>query len=190
MLRIARTLIAALALVAVAPVHADLLRWNANLGGANEIPGNASTATGSGYVLYDTVTHVLTLFLEWQGLTGPGVQAHIHCCVASPPGNVGIAIDLWLSSDPRPATGSYTATYDLDTDNPFRAAFVSANGGTVFSAFAALQAALSLGSRAYYNIHTGQFPGGEIRGNLVVEPTTLALIGIAVIALALLRRKR
>ena len=33
------------------------------------------------------------------------------------------------------------------------------------------------GGRAYYNIHTAQFGGGEIRGNLTVpEPATLSLL--------------
>jgi hypothetical protein len=97
---------------------------------------------------------------------------------ASPPGNVGIALDLWLSLRTRaPATGEYDVLYDLDLVNPFRAAFITANGGTALGAMQALIGAMDAGGgRAYYNIHTAQFPGGEIRGNLAVpEPATLAV---------------
>jgi hypothetical protein len=132
----------------------------------------------AGWVQFDDASNLLSLYVEWQGLTGPGVQAHIHCCVGTPPGNAGIAIDLWLGGNPQPATGTYDVNYDLDLVNPFRPAFVTANGGTVSSAMQALIGAMDAGGgRAYYNIHTAQFPGGEIRGNLAVpEPATLPLL--------------
>jgi hypothetical protein len=154
------------------------LNWNSTLSGSQEIPPNASTATGFGSVRFDNVTNVLSLNVQWQGLTGASIFAHIHCCVSPPPGNVGIARDLWLLGDPRPATGSYSAFYDLDDVNPFRAAFTGSNGGTALSAMGALIGAMDAGEgRAYYNIHTAQFPGGEIRGNLAVpEPATLSLL--------------
>jgi hypothetical protein len=50
-----------------------------------------------------------------------------------------------------------------------------------------------LAGLAYLNFHTVQFPGGEIRGQILVipEPSTLALCGIgAVMITGLLRRKR
>lgn len=40
------------------------------------------------------------------------------------------------------------------------------------------------------NIHTTAFPGGEIRGFLVVpEPSTVALVALAVGAMGALRRR-
>jgi hypothetical protein len=160
------------------PSQAAVLKWDAILSGSQEVPPIASTATGSGWVQFDDASNLLSLYVEWQGLTGPGVQAHIHCCVGTPPGNAGIAIDLWLGGNPQPATGTYDVNYDLDLVNPFRPAFVTANGGTVSSAMQALIGAMDAGGgRAYYNIHTAQFPGGEIRGNLAVpEPATLPLL--------------
>lgn len=168
----------ALAGALAGPSQAAVMQWDAILSSSQEIPPNASTATGSGSVQFDDVTNELSLSAQWQGLTGAGVQAHIHCCVATPPGNAGIALDLWLASDPRPATGSYDALYDLDLVNPFRSAFTTANGGTALSAMQALIGAMDAGGgRAYFNIHTAQFPGGEIRGNLAVpEPATLPLL--------------
>lgn len=181
------------AVVAVAParVGAAVLTWTATLSGGDELPPTSSAATGSGTVEYDTVSHTLAVDLDWAGLTGDGVQAHIHCCVTSPPANTGIALDLWLTPSPRPASGSYSAFYDLDVDNPFRGSFVLANGGTTASAFAALMASMTAGEgRAYFNIHTVMFPGGEIRGNLapVPEPASLWLLLGGLGAAALRRR--
>lgn len=175
------------------PANAAVLTWGASLDASQEIPPNASTATGTGLVTYDDLTNVLSIWVEWSGLTGVGVQAHIHCCVATPPGNVGIAVDLWLPGDPsRPATGSYSAVFDLDEVNPFRAAFTLANGGTTESAFAALRAAMDAGEgRAYFNIHTAMYPGGEIRGDIarVPEPSMMMLT-VAGLGLLALRRRR
>jgi hypothetical protein len=166
--------------------------WGAALDSAQENnPANTSPATGFGTVTFDDVTNVLSLDLSWSGLSGDAMQAHIHCCVTTPPGNAGIALDLWLMANPRPPSGTYSATYDLDIDAPFRAAFVAANGGTTLSAFAALEAAMNANEgRAYYNIHTMAWPGGEIRGNLapVPEPASVIVVLSGVGALLLRRR--
>ena len=48
-----------------------------------------------------------------------------------------------------------------------------------------------LAGRAYINFHTTQFPGGEIRGAIIPEPTTMALAGLGFVlfgAVALNRR--
>lgn len=174
-----------------APGSAAIMTWSADLTSGQEIPPNVSTATGYGWVQFDGSTNVLSASVNWQGLTGTGVQSHIHCCVGAPPGNVGIAIDLWLAANPQPASGSYSNAWDLDLVNPFRAAFVTANGGTVPGALAALLSAMdSNQGRAYFNIHTAAYPGGEIRGNIsqVPEPATV-LSTIAGLGLLLLRRR-
>jgi hypothetical protein len=56
------------------------------------------------------------------------------------------------------------------------------------------QLANILGGRAYINFHTTQFPGGEIRGNIVAvpEPETYLLLlgGLVVLARTVQRRQR
>jgi hypothetical protein len=47
-----------------------------------------------------------------------------------------------------------------------------------------------LAGRAYINFHTAQFPGGEIRGAIVPEPSTIALVGIGMVFLAAVARNR
>ena len=57
-------------------------------------------------------------------------------------------------------------------------------GNAVADGIAALLAGLD-SERAYLNIHTAQFPGGEIRGFLsrdVPEPAVPALLGMAAVA--------
>jgi hypothetical protein len=49
-----------------------------------------------------------------------------------------------------------------------------------------------LSGRSYINFHTTQNPGGEIRGNIQVvpEPSTIGLIGLGVIGIGGLRRRK
>jgi hypothetical protein len=71
--------------------------------------------------------------------------------------------------------------------------FITNNGGTVGSALNALVAGLDSG-RAYLNIHTSMFAGGEIRGFLqpVPEPGTYAMMvaGLGLVGFMAVRRRR
>ena len=78
-----------------------------------------------------------------------------------------------------PTAGTYTHTFNIANGELFTPAFVTANGGTTASATAAFLAGMNSGE-AYYNIHTTNFPGGEIRGFIVTstpEPATFVLLG-------------
>ncbi len=159
------------------------------LDGPSESPANASPGTGVGTVVYDPILHTLQLQVTFSGLTGTTTASHIHAATANPfAGTAGVAtttpsfagFPLGVSS------GSFSNTLDLTVASSFNAAYVTANGGTLTSAEAALAAAMA-GGRAYWNIHSSTFGGGEIRGflSVVPEPSSTALAGVGVVGLAL-----
>ena len=82
-------------------------------------------------------------------------------------------------------SGSFTQTLDLTLASTYNPAFITANGGTTSSAEAVLLAGLAA-NETYFNIHTSNFPSGEIRGFLVAapEPATLLMAGLAFLGLA------
>jgi hypothetical protein len=87
--------------------------------------------------------------------------------------------------------GSYDNTFNTSLTSSWNAAYITANGGTTAGAETAFFAALN-GGRAYLNIHTNIFPGGEIRGFLTVvpEPSPLILASVGGGLLLLRRRTR
>lgn len=183
-------LLAALAIAAAAvPATAAVLLYRADLSGPAEDPPNASPATGSALVTFDTVENTMRVQLDFSGLQGLTRAAHIHCCTALPgQGSVGVATHLPnFPGFPRDldgtgvTAGNYDRTFDADVAPFLNPTFIANNGGAA-GALSALLAGIDAG-KAYLNLHTAAFPGGEIRGFLqaVPEPGTLALLlaGIA-----------
>ena len=155
--------------------------FTAILLGSNEVPPNASPATGQATVTLNG--NLLTVMESFSGLIGgSAAAAHIHCC--SPVGVTAI-VAIPFTGFPSATSGSYTNTFDLSLLSSYNGSFVTANGGTAASAEAAFIAGLSA-FQAYANIHDATYPGGEIRGQLVPEPATagMLLAGLAFIAMA------
>lgn len=95
---------------------------------------------------------------------GNVLMAHIHCCIG-PGENTGIAV--WLYPDgppPQLIAGRHTgtlATGTITADQVVGPAMLSEADDPL----AALVEQIAAGN-AYVNVHTQQFPAGEIRGQL------------------------
>ena len=168
------------------------ITYVATLNGPNE--GTASPGIGSGLVIIDTTANTLFVMESFSGLVAPTTASHIHCCTGTPlTGTAGVATQLpSFSLFPLSVTsGSFMQTFDLTMGSSWNPAFISANGGTPAGAEATLAAGLAAGD-AYLNIHTTQFPGGEIEGFLtpqVPEPGTIGLVLFGVAGLLAWRRR-
>jgi hypothetical protein len=165
-------------------VHADTI-FVATLNGDSEAP--SSTGSGHAVVDYNPVMNDITYSLTFQNLGSDATMSHIHSGL---PGTNG-PILLWffpptLTPTPTATSGHYTGTW-----TPADLASQSQNPS--ITTFTELLSALNSGD-TYVNVHSVNFPGGEIRGQLSMtpEPSSLMLVGLpfALLGLIAISRRR
>jgi serralysin len=154
------------------------------LEGTQETPPNTSTASGVGTVIFDSAAVAASYSFDVQGLdfgpvTGqtptpdPDVtRTHFHTQVAGVAGPIvfgqidALAINRQDNDDLKivlNADGSWSESGVWETTDP-----VNASGKSIAD-FADDLGSATVGSDVplYFNVHTGAFPAGEIRGQLV-----------------------
>lgn len=177
-----------------APVaQATPMTFGGVLSGSNEVPPTNSPATGSVTVVLDPSAQTLAINTTFSGLTSNDVAAHIHCC--APLGTNAIVATTMPAFTGFPlgvTAGTFGQSFSLTDPTLYSTGFVTAHGGTVAGAEAALIAGIE-SEMTYFNIHTVNFAGGEIRAQLlsvaVPEPASLVLLGSAGVAFGLIRRR-
>jgi len=115
--------------------------YRADLSGLNEVPPNASTATGVAHIVIDTSANTLRYHVSYSGLSGAETGAHIHGF--APVGVNGGVVHGLPAGQPKVGTWTYAEPDEANI----------------------------LAGLTYVNIHTTAFPGGEIRGQVVPDPT-------------------
>ena len=143
-LRYTATLALAALLAFSVPAVADT-GFVANINSAQEVPANTSTATGNGYFVLNNAQTSLSYNISFTGLTGNHTAAHIHG-PAAPGVNAGVRFTLSLGGG---ASGNFAGNWTIPP-------------GDVTSL---------LNQLLYVNIHTATYPGGEIRGQIVLDAT-------------------
>lgn len=182
-------------LAATSLAHATVFQFTATLDGPSEAPPVDSPGTGTATFSYDSVLKTFSINTTFTGLTGNTTAAHIHAATAvAGTGTAGVAVHApSLAGFPLGVTSStYSQTFDLSLTSSFSGAFVTANGGTAAGAETAFINAINAG-KAYLNIHTSAFPGGEIRGFLTPVPEpgeTCVVVGALMAGFAAFRRYR
>jgi hypothetical protein len=115
---------------------AATVTWNVLVEGCQEVPPNVTNAQGNAALSYDTVTNVLSYNITFAGLTTPELFSHIHG--PSPRGVDGGILFTLPNGSPKVGTFNLTEPQEANL----------------------------LGGQLYLNIHSNNFPGGEIRGQI------------------------
>ena len=180
MKHLTRPLMIAAALLWSASLNAAIMNFSTTLSGAGENPDVVTAGTGTAQVTIDTIALTMAVHVEFSGLTGTTVDAHIHCCIG-PLDNTSVAVGFIPAGFPLGVTADvFDAIFDLSDSAIYTAGFLGAfGGGTAAGAAAALIDNMRNGL-AYVNVHTTFVRSGEIRGQLELpEPGTLLLLGVA-----------
>jgi hypothetical protein len=119
---------------------ADTVNLTANLQPSSEVPPTSTKGSGTLDATFDSSTKMLNWKVTYQGLTGPATAAHFHG-----PAGVGVnappVVPIPKDKLESPITGEATLTE--------------------------AQASDLMGGKWYFNVHTKEHPGGEIRGQVL-----------------------
>jgi MYXO-CTERM domain-containing protein len=175
---------ASLSVVNPMAASAKVSIFEAILDGPSEDPPVNSPGTGTAFLTTDDVLNTLRLQVSFGDLIGGTTVAHIHAPTAVANGGVaGVAttVPTFPFFPTGVTSGTYDQTFDMLLASSYNPTFINNNGGSPATAQAALFSAIFEG-KAYLNIHTTEFGGGEIRGFFQPQPESvpgpLPLLGV------------
>ena len=113
------------------------------ISGANEKTPVTTNASGTMNVSYDKTTKMLTLAVTWSDLSADPTGAHIHGPAAKGE-NAAVVVDF--HDNVTATSGNFNRTIPIDGQ--------------------AIKEDSLLAGYYYFNIHTSNNPGGEIRGQI------------------------
>jgi len=142
-----------------APVgNSQTERFSASLAGGNEVPPINSAGTAA----FDmTIRDTITFSLTFTGLSSPLTLSHLHFAPSKVAGGVMIFLCGGGNQPACPAATSGTITGTITAANVTGPGGQGINPGDLDSALEAVRSSLS-----YANMHTTNFPAGEIRGDV------------------------
>lgn len=115
------------------------VKFNVSLNGSLEVPANTSTATGSFVGTYNKTTKVISYTINYNGITP--TAWHIHKGAVGVNGGVIFALGTTFNTAFSSTTAVLTAEQETDL----------------------------MAGNYYVNIHSASKPGGEIRGQLILQ---------------------
>ncbi|MFO7663396.1 MAG: CHRD domain-containing protein [Chloroflexota bacterium] len=149
-------LLVILSLMVVGSVAAQPENFRAHLSGGEEVPPNDSKATGQAiFRLRDDGLHYKLIVANIQNVT----MAHIHLAPAGE--NGGVVAWLYPSGPPPqliPGRSSGVLAEGVITADDLVGSLA---GATLDDLMDEIRA-----GNTYVNVHTSQFPGGEVRGQI------------------------
>ena len=149
----------AASLFAVPAARSATEPFSAILVGANEVP--PINTAGSGAFGMQIVGSNITFSISFSDLSSPLAVAHIHFAPSQVAGGVMIFLCGGGGQPDCPATTAGTITGTITAANVTGPTTQGINPGDLDSALEAVRAGLG-----YVNMHTVNFGGGEIRGQI------------------------
>lgn len=128
------------------------ITYIATLNGSNEKPTSVTTPA-VGTATYTLTGNTLTYTITVTGLTSNTTMSHIHVGSSAVAGPVVVPYTVYAIQSGLVSTGS------IDLSNPVASGANTITGDS-------LRVLLNNGN-AYTNVHTSNFPGGEVRGQII-----------------------
>ena len=165
---LALTAIVAVVMLSATSANEGTLSLRATLSGFQEVPPKLTDGTGTFTARINGGQ--LNYKLTYSGLSSPALQAHIHFGQRAVSGGILI----WLcqtATNPAPTAGvpmcpvaGGTVTGTATAASVLKVGGQTLNAGNFNDAIAIVKS-----GEGYVNVHTTNFPGGEIRGQLQFE---------------------